>query len=71
MCIWGLLHAMSLRGNVYVWLGCTKTWSPGIGTVLHWQPTDVHIFDTNPFLLIIQTSHAQTSSVQGSKPETP
>ena len=26
--------AMSLSGNIHVWLGCTKTRSPGIGTVL-------------------------------------
>ena len=26
-------------------------WSPGIGTVLHWQPPDVHILDTDPHLI--------------------
>ena len=25
--------------------------SPGNGTVLHWQPADVHFFDTEPSLL--------------------
>ena len=24
---------ISQKGNVHVWLGCTKTWSPGIGMV--------------------------------------
>ena len=35
---------MSFSGNIHVWLGCTKTWSPGIGMVMHWQPPDVTIF---------------------------
>ena len=30
---------------------CTKTQSPKIGTVLHWQPPDVHIFHTDPSLV--------------------
>ena len=47
----GTLIAMLLRGNVHVWLGYTKTRSPGIGTVLHWRPPDVHIFDTDPSLV--------------------
>ena len=34
-------------------MGCTKPRSPGIGTILHWQPPDVHIFGTNPSLLLI------------------
>ena len=34
-------------------LGCTKMRSPGIGTVLHWRPLDVHIFGTDPSLVII------------------
>ena len=34
-CAFGTFIVMSLRGKVYVWLGCTKTRSPGIGTVLH------------------------------------
>ena len=45
----GTFIAMSLRGGVHVWLGCTK--SPGIGTVLYWRPPDVHIFGTDPFLV--------------------
>ena len=44
---------MSCIGNVQVCLGCTKTRSPRIGTVLHWQPPDVHIFDTDPSLILI------------------
>ena len=35
---------MPLKVNVHVWLGCTKTRSPGFGTVLYWQPHNVHIF---------------------------
>ena len=42
---------MSSRGNVHVCLGCTKTQNPGIGTVLHWRPPDVHIFHTDPSLM--------------------
>ena len=42
---------MSWRRNVHVWLGCTKTRRPGIGTVLHWRPPDVHIFGTDPSLV--------------------
>ena len=45
---------MSLRGNVHVYLGCTKTRSPEFGTVLHWRPPDVHILDTDPSLLQTQ-----------------
>ena len=44
-------NSMSLRGNVHVYLGCTKTRSPEFGTVLHWRPPDVHILDTDPSLL--------------------
>ena len=43
--------AISLRRNVHVCLGFTKTQSPGIGTVLHWQPPDVHIFHTDQSIL--------------------
>ena len=32
--------------------GCTKTRSPGIGTVLHWRPPDIHIFGTDPSLVL-------------------
>ena len=32
---------MLLRGNTYVWLGCTE--KNEIGTVMHWQPPNVHI----------------------------
>ena len=46
----GTFIEMSLRGNVQVWLGCTKTRSPGIGMVLHWGRPDVHIFYTDPSL---------------------
>ena len=31
--------------------GCTKMRNPGIGTVLHWRPPDVHIFDTDSSLV--------------------
>ena len=48
----GTFIVMSLRRNVYVWLGCTKTQSSKIGVVLHWQPPDVHIFHTDPSLEI-------------------
>ena len=34
-CAFGGFIAMSLRGNGNVWLGCTRTWSPAISTVLH------------------------------------
>ena len=27
---------------------------PRIGKILHWQPPDVHIFDDNPSLVLIQ-----------------
>ena len=43
--------AMSFRGNVHVWLGCTKSQSPGINTVLHWRPPNVHIFGSYPSLV--------------------
>ena len=46
-----ILIAMSLTGNVHVWLGCSKMWSPKIGAVLDWQPPDVHIFGTDPSLI--------------------
>ena len=29
-------------------LGCVKMRSPEMGTFLHWQPPDVHIFHTDP-----------------------
>ena len=32
-------------------LGFTKMRNPGIGTVLHWRPPDVHIFHTDPSLV--------------------
>ena len=35
-CAFGDFIAMSLTGYVHVWLGCNKTRSPEIGTVLHW-----------------------------------
>ena len=35
----GTFIVMLLRGNVHVWLGCTK-----IGMVLYWRPLDVHFF---------------------------
>ena len=37
-------------------LECTKTRSPGIGTVLHWRPPDVHIFGTDPSLMKIPSN---------------
>ena len=46
----GTFIAMSYRGNVHVWLGCTQMWSPEVSTVLHWQPPDVHIFGSDPSL---------------------
>ena len=48
---------MSLRGNTHVWLGGTKTRSPRIGTVLHWQLPDVHIFSTHPPLIETTLKH--------------
>ena len=48
----GAFIAMLLRGNVHVYLECTNTRSPEFGTVLHWQPPDVHIFHTDPSLLL-------------------
>ena len=47
----GTLIAISLRGNVHVWLRCSKMQSPEIDTVLHWRPPVVHIFHTDPFLV--------------------
>ena len=44
----GTFIATLLTENIHVWLECTKMLSPEIGTVLHWRPTDVHIFDTDP-----------------------
>ena len=38
--------------NVHVCLGRTKTRSPEFGTVLHWRHPDVHIFHTDPSLVI-------------------
>ena len=38
--------------NVHVCLGRTKTRSPECGTVLHWRPPDVHIFHTDPSLVL-------------------
>ena len=46
----GTFIAILLRGNVHVWLGFTKMQSPGIGTVLHWRPPNVHICGTDPSL---------------------
>ena len=43
----GTFIVMTLRGNLNAWLGCTKTQSSEIGTVLHKRPPNVHIFDTN------------------------
>ena len=40
-----------LTGNIRISLGCTKTRSPRIGTVLHWRALNVHIFDTDPSLV--------------------
>ena len=48
----GTFIVISLRGNIHVSLRCTKIWSPGIGTVSHWQPPSVHIFDTTKSLLL-------------------
>ena len=45
-----ILVAMLLRGNVHVWLGCTKIPSPVISTALHLRPPNVHIFHTDPSL---------------------
>ena len=42
--------AMLFRRNVQVGLGCTKTQSPKISTVLYYPPPDVHIFHTKPSL---------------------
>ena len=39
---------MSLRGNIHVWLECTKIRSPRISMVFNWQPPDVHSFGTAP-----------------------
>ena len=32
-------------------LNVLKSRSPGIGTVLHWRPLDIHIFHTDPSLV--------------------
>ena len=31
--------------------------SPGTGTVMHWQPPDVHIFGTHPRLVCIKSCY--------------
>ena len=41
--------------------GYTKTRSPGIGTVLLWQPPDVHIFHTDPSLIYSVGNYSETS----------
>ena len=61
----GTLVLMSLRGNVHVWLGCTKMQGPGIGMVLNRQPPYVHIFGTDPSLVL---SHAKSCSTVKVKP---
>ena len=33
-----------------VTLGCTKMWNFRIRMALHWQPPDLHNFDTDPSL---------------------
>ena len=43
--------AMLFRGNVHVWLGCTKTRRPKSSTALHWRPPDVQRFGTDPSLV--------------------
>ena len=40
----------------HVWLGCTKTRSPGISTVVYWRPPDVHIFHTDCNILMYISS---------------
>ena len=42
-------------------------WSPGIGTVLHWQSPDVHIFQTEPLLIMILTFTTERISHMTSK----
>ena len=32
---------------------CTKTRNPGIGAVLHWRCPHLHIFYTNPCLIVM------------------
>ena len=44
----GTFIAMLLTGNLHIWMGSTKMRSPEIGTVLHWRPSDVDIFHTDP-----------------------
>ena len=39
-------------------LGCTKTQSPGISAVLHWQTPDVQIFVRVTFVTIVRNSYA-------------
>ena len=40
-----------IKGNVHVWLGCTKMRNPRIGTVLHWRPPDERfLVPTHPYL---------------------
>ena len=39
--------------------GCTKTQSPRIRTVLHWRPSDVHIFYTHPLQVTSILSHTK------------
>ena len=41
-----------VKRSVHGWLVYTETRNPGISTVLHLRPLDVHIFDTNPSLVI-------------------
>ena len=39
--------------------------NPGIGTVLHWRHPDVHIFHTDPSLVIMLLNKKQSDSCHG------
>ena len=54
-CVFRYFYCREEETSMFVW-GVLKHGSPGIGTVLHWRPLNVHIFDTDPSLIKCQTS---------------
>ena len=53
-CAFGHFYCDFLKRKRPVCLGCTRTRSPRISTVLLWRPPDVYIFHTDPSLICKQ-----------------
>ena len=63
LCAFGELYCDVVKRKRPCLLGCNKTQNPRIGTVLHWRPPDVYIFDTDQSSLVL-THYGSYNSVQ-------